>query len=145
MYSCRQSLWDHHVIHLANGRGRSLILHEESNYMRSLLHHLSYNRGLFSIWHPPCITSISLGSPSILIFPRISPWSPHIALHHTRFGLISTPEGFWVASPRLVTFVSLHRTSRSLPRSNSEVEEQFWLLVARPESSTIIVWHRLWE
>ena len=53
-------------------------------------------------------------------------------LAYSRLGLICTPEGFWVASPRPVTLVSLHRSLELLSMSRTEVIEQFWLLVACP-------------
>ena len=124
------------------------------------LHHVSYIHGVSSKWHSPSLSMIFTGSPSILIYSKISSWSSRSspfsnykkcrspimksAQHsfessgvlpslYIRIGLISTTEGFWTTSSRLVTFVLLRKLPKSLPRliigitNNSD----YWLLVLR--------------
>ena len=130
----------------------------ETISLRLLLHYVAYNCGMLSIWHIPILASISTGCPSILIFPRIShgfPFSNYdmtapptqkvqekilifassdilFCLTYTRLGLIRTPKVFWVASPRPVTFLYLHRSLELLLRSSVEKKKKFWLLIACP-------------
>ncbi|GFZ05300.1 hypothetical protein Acr_17g0008720 [Actinidia rufa] len=71
--------------HLTNGRGRSpptrgFYLHVNSSSMRPLFRRVSYNCGLFSIWHSPIFTPISAGSSSILNHLRITSSFSYTAL-----------------------------------------------------------------
>ena len=68
-------------VRLITSPAQRLHLHEEARSMRPLFHHVVYNCSLFSKWHLLILSSIFTGSPSLLIYLRISPWSPHTALY----------------------------------------------------------------
>ena len=99
--------------------------------------HTYHSEDLAAIhWYTHYFVYIKVAPPSL--WGTIYTLNIHITMHfmlcliYHRLGLITTSEGFWVASPRSFNFFGLLRSPELLPRPNVEVKSNIDCWIAHP-------------